>query len=317
MINKKKSIVVYGAPGCGSNYIARELGEKTGMSVIPVQRLARLGKAEDLRRAERSVTITMGNLQRELQGYQDRLDKDNGLISGFSRIGLKQKIKQVEKQIAWYQTTLSSLQRDQQLRAQYPTVPNIYDLGYDRDTAIYLRDQYGDRNEEVFYEKQFMVDFVKELYKNVDGACVLDFGHNIPATLTDRIDSMKQKLDNGQYVAWAFGDGFKPENLAPEKTDELFEGFGTVANLQLPDDYRYTRYYAYINPLTQEYMLHGGYDRNATINIDTTNLFEENVTAVVNTDAARQVTYNRAKSNAICKTILAQDHVQGGGQGQQ
>ncbi len=317
MINKKKSIVVYGAPGCGSNYIARDLGERTGMPVISVQRLARLGKADELRKAINSVNISLDNLEAELEGYKSRIKNDNGLMSGFTRIGLNKKIADIEKRISWYETVLPSLQRDQQLRLQYPSLPNIYDLGYDRSIATAIREKHGDNNETAFYEKQFIVDFAQELYKNVDGACILDFGPYAPVTLVDRIDEMTDRMDHDHLVAWSFRDGFRTENLSPEKTAEMFEGFGTVANLQLPADYKFTRYNAYINPLTKELISQGDYQKYATISIDTTGLFEDNVTAIVNSDAKREVTYNQAKSNIICSKILVQTHVQDGGQGQQ
>ena len=61
--------------------------------------------------------------------------------------------------------------------------------------------------------------------------------------MQDSHDKIATGLNNGRLVMWSFNDGgFIRENLTPEATNELFEGFGTVVNLQLPENYTETRY---------------------------------------------------------------------------
>ena len=74
MINKQKSIALYGAPGCGSKYIAKELSERTGLPVIPVRQLAFLPNKKDLDKAVRFSQLSITNLQEERDAYKKRLD---------------------------------------------------------------------------------------------------------------------------------------------------------------------------------------------------------------------------------------------------
>ncbi len=303
MINKQKSIALYGAPGCGSKYIAKELSERTGLPVIPVRQLAFLPNKKDLDKAVRYSQLSITNLQDERDAYKKRLDSI--YLSGDAIITLRQKIAECDASIKRYQDNLQSLQPTIALRNQFPDVKNYVELGYNRELATYMEQNYGIAGKE-FYNKQFEVELIKNIYANTHGAYIIDYPATAPVCLQDSHDAIATGLNNGRLVMWSFNDGgFIRENLTPEATDELFEGFGTVVNLQLPADYTETRYAAATNPQTGEMLADGGYEANATMTQDTTGLFDENVEAVLFLGEEKKVHYSKAKAREICNNILS------------
>ncbi len=308
MINKKDSIAVYGAPGSGSRYIANGLAKKTGKLVIPVDRLMFLPTQEELDRAIRNTQVAIQNLKLDLEHYQK--GTANPLVSGLTKVALFDKIKQTKKAIQVREEAIASIQPEVDLRAQFPSIKNAYELGYDKELSKILTDSYGGKYAKDFYDKQFLVKFVNHVFDNVDGSYVVDFGARAPICLTEKHEEVIHRLDSGKLLQWSLGENFVEENLDPALTTQMFEGFGVVANLRLPQNYTYTRYAAYTNPLTQDYIRNGGYEENATVSVDTTGLFEENVTAIVNAGAERQVSYSKYREGKICSEILSQGSFQ-------
>ena len=82
-------------------------------------------------------------------------------------------------------------QEEKDLRAKYPNLPNLYDLGFDAEMNAKIIQKYGNAGQQ-FYQKQFEMKFLEALTSQLEGKVILSTPMDFSVVLESQANILTQ-----------------------------------------------------------------------------------------------------------------------------
>lgn len=289
MINKRKSIAIIGPAGVGKSLLSQRLADKTGLRVIHIDKLRHLKHLEELFLERKRVEINIDNLQNH---RLDIIKKQKSLlISAVTKMFLREDLLSLNSEIDREQKHLEDIKSDIELRKFLPNLKNYNDMGFNSRTSKEYEKCFGFLGWH-YYQKPFEVQLITELYSQLQGPYILDFGAGQAISLQQIREDIERQ-----------GMAFRHNMTDLKSTKRLFDDFSQIVYLKLPDNYQNSRLRASKNGLNPYFIESGQYDDLATISFDTQNMFKEYMVKTKERDK-KVVEINDEKIDEVCSKII-------------
>lgn len=133
------------------------------------------------------------------------------------------------------QNQIELCEKQKELRKMFPNLPNYHEMGFKENVSNFLKDNFG-MVAWHFYQKQFEIQLLKEVMKQVENPCIFDLGGGLPISLERDyilLDKRFRKINKEIYLK-----NFNLNLISFGNIKSILQSFKNVIYLRLPQDYK-------------------------------------------------------------------------------